>query len=67
MLFIPLALFLQAPGLSVGSYIVRSMIPSLIGNWVGAIMLALPITYFHLMAPADVADDMETGSVKTLN
>ncbi|KAL8287207.1 hypothetical protein RQP46_003659 [Phenoliferia psychrophenolica] len=47
MLFIPLALMLGAD-FSVGKYIWKSMIPSLIGNVFGGLFIAAPLIYFHL-------------------
>ena len=35
MFYIPLAIFVGTPGLSVGHYIAHSMIPSLLGNIAG--------------------------------
>ncbi|KAM0789060.1 hypothetical protein ACM66B_003123 [Microbotryomycetes sp. NB124-2] len=49
MLFIPLALMLNAPKpLTVDYYIWKSLIPSFIGNVLGAAAFAIPVTVFFL-------------------
>ncbi|KAK4700935.1 hypothetical protein P7C70_g5303, partial [Phenoliferia sp. Uapishka_3] len=64
MLFIPLALMLHSP-LGVGYYIWKSMIPSFIGNVLGAVIMVIPLLYVH-GADDPVANDVEsnTGTVQ---
>lgn len=62
MLFIPLGLMLQAPTLSVGLYISKSLIPSFIGNLFGATFLAIPLLYFYCF---NDAVDLEMGVISS--
>lgn len=46
MTFIPMAIWLKAPGLSVGLYIWKGIIPTLLGNIVGGGLFVGESTYF---------------------
>lgn len=66
MYFVPLALMYGAPKISVGLYIWKSLIPSLIGNVLGAWLLAAPFTYYYLTGAGafdatKAPDDVEKG------
>jgi len=48
MFSIPLGILLRAEGLTVGDYIKKSLFGALFGNIVGALMVAIPFTYWFL-------------------
>lgn len=58
MFFIPAAIWQGAPGLSVGYYIWKSMIPALIGNIVGG-GLFVGVMYWYLVGYSMAVVDWE--------
>lgn len=65
MYFIPTAIWYGSPNITVGYYIWKSMIPTLIGNIIGgAVMVALPYWYLYLMGN-DVEVSFDVGAIET--
>jgi len=48
MFSVPLGILFHAPGLTVALYIRKSLIAAFLGNVVGALLVAVPATYFYL-------------------
>jgi len=58
MFFIPLGIFLGTPGLTVGLYIWKGIIPSMLGNVLGgAFFMAGFYYYMHILGQPDIAID----------
>lgn len=55
MFFIPIAIFLHDPEITVGYYIWKSMIPALIGNIIGG-GLFVGVVYWYLVSPVAAED-----------
>ena len=66
MFFIPVGIWHDAPGITVGLYIWKSMIPAAIGNTVGAgIFVAAAYWYLYLTGEGGVEIDFNLGSLNT--
>lgn len=58
MFFVPTGIFVGTPGLTVGLYIWKGIIPALLGNIVGGgLFVGCFMWYLHLEGQADVAID----------
>ena len=66
MFFIPIAIWNDAPGITVGLYIWKSMIPSVIGNIVGGgVFVAAVYWYLYLTGEGSVDVDFNLGSLNS--
>ncbi|KAI0475574.1 Formate/nitrite transporter [Xylariaceae sp. FL0804] len=66
MYFIPLGIWLGNPEITVGYYIYKSLIPSLIGNIVGGVLfMSLPYWYFYLSGSEGVHIHFDLNPIKT--
>lgn len=66
MFFIPIGIWNGAPGITVGLYIWKSMIPAVIGNTVGGgIFVATVYWYLYLTGESSVEMDFNVGGLNT--
>jgi len=61
MFTLPLGIALNAPGVSIGLYIWKTMIAALIGNFVGAVLLSLTFYWLYLHPHGEHSEAVENG------